>query len=40
MHQAGIKRVVYTRAYKDDEGLLFLERAGVELVHLENLEEE
>ncbi|EIJ38478.1 deoxycytidylate deaminase [Galbibacter orientalis] len=40
VHQAGIKRVVYTRAYKDDEGLLFLERAGVELVHLENLEEE
>ena len=40
VHQAGIKRVVYPRAYKEDEGLLFLERAGVELVHLENLEEE
>lgn len=40
VHQAGIKRVVYTRAYKDDEGLLFLEKAGVELVHIENLEEE
>ena len=34
IHQAGIKRVVYMTAYKDDSGLRFLERAGVELVHL------
>ncbi|MCM5662349.1 deoxycytidylate deaminase [Galbibacter mesophilus] len=40
VHQAGIKRVVYSRAYKDDEGLQFLAKAGVELLHLENIEEE
>jgi len=34
VHQAGIKRVVYTDAYKDDAGLRFLESAGVEVVHL------
>ena len=34
IHQAGINRVVYMIAYKDDSGLRFLERAGVELVHL------
>ena len=39
VHQAGIKRVVYQSAYKDDSGLKFLERAGVEIVHLPVLEE-
>lgn len=34
IHQAGIRRVVYRTAYKDDSGLRFLERAGVELEHL------
>ena len=34
IHQAGIKRVVYANAYKDDEGLKFLEKAGVELMNL------
>ena len=34
IHQAGIRRVVYQKAYKDDSGLQFLKRAGVELVHL------
>lgn len=34
IHQAGIRRVVYQTAYKDDSGLRFLERAGVELEHL------
>ncbi len=34
IHQAGIKRVVYQTAYKDDSGLQFLRRAGVELEHL------
>jgi len=34
IHQSGIKRVVYVDAYKDDEGLLFLEKAGVEIVHI------
>jgi dCMP deaminase len=32
--QAGIKRVVYMRGYKDDSGLKFLEKAGVEVVHI------
>ncbi len=40
VHQAGITRVVYTTAYKDDSGLQFLRRAGVELVHLPVIEEE
>ena len=34
IHQSGIKRLVYVDRYKDDEGLLFLERAGVEIVHI------
>ena len=34
IHQAGIKRVVYKNFYKDDDGLKFLEKAGVELVNL------
>lgn len=34
IHQSGIKRVVYKKAYKDDSGLVFLKQAGVELTHL------
>jgi len=34
IHQSGIKRVVYANAYKDNSGLKFLEKAGVELKHL------
>jgi len=37
IHQSGIRRVVYANAYKDMEGLNFLEKAGVELTHLKNL---
>ena len=37
--QSGIKRVVYMKAYKDDSGLNFLEKAGVEVVQIENLDE-
>lgn len=37
IHQAGIKRVVYNEAYKDCSGLEFLEKAGVELTLIENL---
>lgn len=37
IHQSGIKRVVYANAYKDDTGLDFLKKAGVELTHLKNL---
>lgn len=36
IHQSGIKRVVYANAYKDTSGLDFLEKAGVELTHLNN----
>jgi dCMP deaminase len=34
IHQAGIKRVVYANAYKDDAGLKFLEKAGIEIINL------
>jgi len=36
IHQAGIKRVVYGKAYRDLEGVDFLKKAGVELMHLPN----
>ncbi|WP_340075995.1 dCMP deaminase family protein [Leptobacterium sp. I13] len=39
VHQAGIKRVVYQQAYKDGAGLQFLEKAGVEIKHIPNIEE-
>lgn len=34
IHQAGIKRVVYAKAYKDLSGLEFLEKAGVAIKNL------
>lgn len=37
IHQAGIIRVVYNQAYKDDSGLKFLEKAGIELEHIEDV---
>jgi dCMP deaminase len=37
IHQAGIVRVVYSEAYKDNSGLKFLENAGIELKLIENL---
>ncbi|WP_400075284.1 deoxycytidylate deaminase [Winogradskyella sp. R77965] len=37
IHQAGIIRVVYQRGYKDDSGLQFLKKAGIELEHIEDL---
>jgi len=39
VHQAGIKRIVYYKAYKDDAGLQFLAKAGVELKHISELED-
>ncbi|MCH3883512.1 dCMP deaminase family protein [Tenacibaculum sp. MSW2] len=36
IHQSGIKRVVYAQKYKDTSGIDFLEKAGVELMHLTN----
>jgi dCMP deaminase len=38
IHQAGITRVVYYIAYKDNSGVGFLEKAGVVLEHLESVE--
>lgn len=38
IHQAGIKRVVFANKYKDETGLKFLQKAGVELIHLSNEE--
>ncbi|TGD57700.1 deoxycytidylate deaminase [Flavobacterium humi] len=38
IHQSGIKRVVYLEGYKDDSGLQFLEKAGVHLTHIEDLD--
>ena len=37
--QSGIKRVVYMNDYKDNSGLKFLEKAGVEVEHIPNIEE-
>ena len=34
IHQSGIKRVVYDKAYKDSSGLKFLALAGVKIVQL------
>lgn len=40
IHQSGIKRVVYAKAYRDLSGVKFLEKAGVKVEHftLENKE--
>jgi len=34
IHQSGISRVIYRDKYKDESGLKFLIKAGVEIVHL------
>lgn len=38
IHQAGIVKVVYKQGYKDDSGLKFLEKAGIELKQIEDIE--
>ncbi len=38
IHQSGIKRVVYLNAYKDDSGLQFLAKAGVEIEHIPQID--
>ena len=38
IHQSGITRVVYQKAYKDNSGLQFLEKAGVELLHMPQID--
>lgn len=37
--QSGIKRVVYKEAYKDTSGIDFLGNAGVEMVHISQIDE-
>ncbi len=39
IHQAGIKRIVYQQGYKDNSGLVFLAKAGVEIEQITDLEE-
>ena len=36
IHQSGIKRVVFSKAYRDTTGVDFLQKAGVEVIHLPN----
>lgn len=38
IHQSGIKRVVYKLGYKDNSGIDFLEKAGVEVVCIPDTE--
>ncbi len=38
IHQAGINRVVFKEAYKDNSGLKFLEKAGVQVEHLSEID--
>jgi len=38
IHQAGIERVVFRDAYKDLSGVEFLQKAGVDVVHLDTKE--
>ena len=38
IHQSGIIRVVYHKGYKDDSGLQFLQKAGIEIELIENID--
>jgi dCMP deaminase len=38
IHQAGIVRLVYLEQYKDNSGVEFLEKAGVKVTHITELE--
>lgn len=39
IHQSGIKRVVYHNGYRDDSGVQFLIKAGIEVEHISVLED-
>jgi len=39
IHQSGIKRVVYHNGYRDDSGIQFLIKAGIEVEHIPSLDE-
>lgn len=38
IHQSGIKRVVYQTGYRDNSGIQFLEKAGIEVTCIPDLE--
>jgi len=38
IHQSGIKRVVYQNGYRDDSGLQFLIKAGIEVEQISDLD--
>lgn len=38
VHQAGITRLVFINGYKDDDGIAFLRKAGVEVVQIEDVQ--
>jgi len=38
IHQAGITRLVYVEKYKDTSGVDFLEKAGIEITHIKDLD--
>lgn len=38
IHQAGISRLVYLDGYKDNSGIKFLEKAGVSITHIEDID--
>jgi dCMP deaminase len=38
IHQSGIKRVVFQNGYRDTSGLEFLEKAGIEVTQIQDLE--
>jgi dCMP deaminase len=40
IHQSGIKRVVYHNGYRDTSGIDFLEKAGIEVLKIDNLDTE
>lgn len=40
IHQAGIIRVIYSEGYKDNSGLQFLEKAGIEVQLIEDVTNE
>lgn len=37
IHQAGIIKVVYKNTYKDDSGLQFLKKAGIQIQHIDDV---
>ena len=40
IHQSGIKRVVYRHGYRDTSGLDFLEKAGIQVEQIEDIDQE